>query len=336
MDVVDLKHPPKFNGQDFSVYKERVLLWSETTDIATERQAPLLLLNCVDKAADLISSIDREKLKAANGVKYFLDFVQALYGEVDNLRKLISVYSKYRNLTRGRSGATEYVSEFLKLRSELSSLKVTTEMAQAFHLISGADMTDTEYSQFLTIVSSKGIDYSLEVIANQIKQVITQNPESTLSSNNTVSVQFVSNKSKGKGKGKRARSGSPRFRGFRDSQQYYGSRKSSKGSGHSGFHNDNFRPHYGSKGFGKHSSQFSTGKGKQPYFNSRQYGPRPIYPSNAVVSEYPSNLSPSEPSFASLYAPNSAPTSVYSESQEYSQPHNSPYSVPTPPNHLFQ
>ena len=311
MDIIDIKHPPRFGGSDFSVYKEKVLLWSETTDIPKERQASLLLLNCYDKAGDLISSIDKAKLKLENGVSYFLDFVQALYGDVDNLRKLIAVYAKYRNLVRGNSTSTEYIGEFLKVKSEMHSLQITSDMAAAFHLITGADMSDTEYSQFLTIVSSKGIDYSLEVIANQIKQVVSVSHPIQPDSHVTVhAVQKGSYKSysdrkgkgmSGKGKGSRYynqherfqsydsnsqnrfRSHSPRFVHSPRNTTAYRAYDSFSGSGYGGY----FQP----KSRGKRK-----GKGRQSY----------VYPTQSVGTDPAQSTAQStsiDPNFSSTTFP---------------------------------
>ena len=252
--TIDLKHPPRFDGTNFALYKQQVELWADMTDIPKSKIGPTLLLNCIDKAADIISSIDRSKLSIeTTGLAYYLGYLESVFGETDNIRHLISTYAKYRSLSRGNDSVSEYIGEFLKIRSELVNLKVSGDMAECLHMISGASLSDAEVSQLLTIISAKGINWSTDVIANQLKQVV-QSRSTPVSSSVLPDITPVQ-QSKGTSKGKP-----------RNQSRYRKSRGKGKGKHFNYFDSDTGRqnsyPRSFSPRFQNRPQHFSKGKGK--------------------------------------------------------------------------
>lgn len=275
-DVIDNMHPPRFDGTNFAVYKQKVQLWTNYTSVAKPKQGGLLLLNCHGKANDIISSIDNSEISKDEGVRYFLGVLESVYGEKSDTRDLISLYSQFRNLSRGSDSCSTYIANFLRLSSKLSR-RISPKMLDCLQLITGACMSEDSLSQFLTIFVSNGSPWEVDQVATILKQVLpaSSSPESHVSPVMQVSkpesspVKGVArsrygygrvSKGKGRGKGKnrkgKGKSGShsPQYGQFQS--QPYVSYPNTSYSG-KGFYPSqpyrNFSSHYSGKGksFGK-------------------------------------------------------------------------------------
>ena len=304
-DIIDTQHPPKFDGSNFGIYRQKVNFWTNYTDIAKSKQGGLLLLNCIGRANDIIHSVDESELAKESGVQYFLSVLESVYGEQSNTRELIALFDEYRKLSRGTDSCSVYVSNFLKLSSKLSR-RINPKMVDCLQLITGANMSEDTMSQFLTIFVSNNSPWDVEKVATILKQVL---PSVSMPSESvpTPSVLHVSNTASQSQKNV----SHVRVKGYGRSRSGYGS----KGKGKSSTKNSNYY---------SGNSYYQSYKGSFPPNYSKSSGKGKSYDSRYIhhVSDYPSHLEqfptsrtgPTGPSYAPQYdMPSHSSFSNYSD-----------------------
>ena len=151
----------------FEAYQREVEAWQEVTGIEKEKQALVLILALPDLKGEILENLEIAKLKQADGVTTYLNYLKEKYGKedmLDSLEKYKSFRDYYR--TEGMNMA-DYCTGFEQRvnRIKLKGIAIPVEIL-AFELIRNAKITSSEEKLVLT-----GIDFDQK--ENMYKDALT-------------------------------------------------------------------------------------------------------------------------------------------------------------------
>ena len=133
-----VKEVPSFTpGDNYQLWKKLVLLWKATSDVATEKQGPLLIFNLSGKAQEIAVN---EADKSIDNIVKKLDEV---YLETNNVFNLYTEFENYKR-SEGQS-MKEYITVFEQKIDELKTEKLELpELVTSFKMLKGANLCESD------------------------------------------------------------------------------------------------------------------------------------------------------------------------------------------------
>ena len=128
---------PTFNGQHYTRWKKLVDLWRKATNVAEEKQGPVLILNMSGKAQDIALNLPNTNLENV------LKEMEAVYGDS---MELVTRYEEFDAFNRTTDQTIkEYIHMFEQQVATLKTLKLDIpDLILAIKLLNGVNLPENE------------------------------------------------------------------------------------------------------------------------------------------------------------------------------------------------
>ena len=147
------KNPPSYgDGQiSYESWRNELKMWELVTDLKAEKQAFAVILSLKGQAKAIALELDKEKLKAANGIEYLLEQLDPVFKK-NETDISYSVYTNFDSLERKiDQNIGDYIIDFERLYNLCKSKDMALpEAVLAFKLLDKARLDPKEKQLALT------------------------------------------------------------------------------------------------------------------------------------------------------------------------------------------
>ena len=173
---MDLKNPPKFDGTNFGQWKMDIRIWDTVTDVPASKRGLLVAMNCTGDAKLLVNTLDFEKMKSENGLKYIFEQLRTEFQKPE-IDTLYHKYSSFMSLKRTGT-LEEYCNRFKQLARDLNATEITIpEYLLSLQFILNAELSTDQRAMILTVVLSSCASYKefkLDNVIYTAKQLLSE------------------------------------------------------------------------------------------------------------------------------------------------------------------
>ena len=116
--------PPFKEERDFEQWKHELEIWQMVTDLAKEKQGPVLFLSLSEKTRQACAGITKEELAQDDGVSKVIEKLRELYS-VSKEQAMFSAYERFESFRRTENmSITEYINQFEQLNMKLTNYEI--------------------------------------------------------------------------------------------------------------------------------------------------------------------------------------------------------------------
>ena len=162
--------PPKFDESDYDLWKEKIDMWKDVTNLTKSKLAMVVVINSLSDGSKIqkcvIDELGKEKLNHEEGLKRLFEFMDRFYLK-NNLLTAFEHLSEFNKCKfENYSSMDEYILDFNRLYKKASKgdgMKMQDKI-KGLYLLDNANLNHRDKQLVLT-----GVDLNKEELHSQVE-----------------------------------------------------------------------------------------------------------------------------------------------------------------------